>query len=310
MLAATIAIGLLASCSAGPIGSSPASGSSGYPGWPGGGAPVGGSEFVPVLVSSEVAVGNSRLLVTVLDGGGRMIAAQDLAVRLAVYDLATSTEDPVSQTTGTFEWLIPESRGIYVSSIDFTHPGDWGLEVTGTTPGEPDRSGRMTFSVRATTQTPAIGAAAPPSDTPTADDPALLPAISTDQDPDPGFYTLSIREAIAAGKPFVVVFATPAFCTSGTCGPALDLVKPVAADYAGRVNFIHVEPYRLELRDGATQPKLDPLGQPQTVPAVREWGLPTEPYVFVVDAHGKVSAKFEGEAYPEELRAALDAVLP
>ena len=41
-----------------------------------------------------------------------------------------------------------------------------------------------------------------------------------------------------------------------------------------------------------------------------EWGLPTEPWVFVVDAKGKVAAKFEGMAYPDELTAALDALLP
>ena len=41
-----------------------------------------------------------------------------------------------------------------------------------------------------------------------------------------------------------------------------------------------------------------------------EWGLPTEPYVFVVDAQGKVAAKFEGMAYPDELIATLDALLP
>jgi glutathione peroxidase-family protein len=32
--------------------------------------------------------------------------------------------------------------------------------------------------------------------------------------------------------------------------------------------------------------------------------------VFVVDAHGKVADKFEGMAYPDELTAALDALLP
>ena len=84
----------------------------------------------------------------------------------------------------------------------------------------------------------------------------------------------------------------------------------MAPDYVGRVNFIHVEPYVLEVTDGRTQPVVDALGHPQPVRAVLEWGLPTEPYVFVVDAHGKVAAKFEGSAYPDELTATLDALLP
>ncbi len=182
--------------------------------------------------------------------------------------------------------------------------------MTAKAAGQPDRSARVTFSVRESTTTPAIGADAPASDTLTATHPAALPAISTDEHPDPAFYALSVKDAIAAGKPFVLVFATPLFCTSGTCGPALDLVKQVAPDYIGRVNFLHVEPYILEVRDGRTQPQTDVTGHPKPIRAVVEWGLPTEPYVFVVDAHGKVVAKFEGLAYPDELTAALDALLP
>ncbi len=79
---------------------------------------------------------------------------------------------------------------------------------------------------------------------------------------------------------------------------------------AGRVNFLHVEPYVLEVKDGRTQPQVDVTGHPKPIRAVVEWGLPSEPYVFVVDAEGKVAAKFEGLAYPDELTAALDALLP
>ena len=40
-------------------------------------------------------------------------------------------------------------------------------------------------------------------------------------------------------------------------------------------------------------------------PAVEEWGLPTEPWVFVVDAEGIVIARFEGLVAEEELAALL-----
>jgi hypothetical protein len=280
-----------------------------YPGWPGSGTVVGTGDFIPVIVSAEVGIGSNRVLITLQDRAGRMLAAPDLKVDERFYDLGASTSTPVSQVAGTFRWLIPDSRAIYTATATFKRAGDWGLEVTGHLAGTADRTARVLFSVRATTQTPAIGADAPPSDTLTATDPAALAAISTDQHPDPRFYTLSVKDAIAAGKPFVLVFATPLFCTSGTCGPALDLVKQVAPKYIDRVNFIHVEPYVLQVTDGHTQPALDALGHPQPVRAVVDWGLPTEPYVFVVDAHGKVAAKFEGEAYPDELSSTLDSVL-
>lgn len=311
-LAATVAIGLvLAACSTGTgTSSGPSTAEGQYPGWPGSGTVVANTDFIPIVVSSEVGVGHSRVLITLQDSAGRTLDSADLAISEAYYDLAASVETPVSRVDGTFRWLIPDTRGVYTAYADFAHAGDWGVEVTGRQAGQPDRTARVTFSVRETTQTPAIGADAPPSDTLTATDAAALIAVSTDQHPDLAFYALSVHDAIAAGKPFVLVFATPAFCTSGTCGPALDLVKEVAPDYIGRVNFIHVEPYLLQVSDGRTQPELDTLGQLQPIRAVREWGLPTEPYVFVVDANGKVAAKFEGSAYPDELSAALDTLLP
>ena len=270
---------------------------------------VGNSDLIPILVSAEVGIGHSRLLITLQDQAGRSIDAPDVAVDESFYDLAASSVTPVSQVAGTFRWLIPDTKPIYTAYADFTRAGDWGVEVTARKAGLPDRTARVTFSVRETTGTPAIGADAPPSDTLTATVPATLSAISTDAHPNPAFYGLSIKDAITAGKPFVIVFATPEFCTSGVCGPALDLVKQVAPDYIGRVNFIHVEPYVLEVKDGRTQPEVDVTGHPKPIRAVIEWGLPTEPFVFVVDAHGKVAAKFEGMAYPDELTAALDALV-
>jgi hypothetical protein len=308
--AAVAVIGLLVVACSGPGASVAPSQAGQYPGWPGSGSVVANGDFIPILVSAEVGTGHSRLLITLQDGAGRSLAAPEVTVDESFYDLAKSTDTPVGQTTGAFRWLIPDSKAIYTAYADFADAGDWGMEVTAHETGKADRTARMSFSVRDKTDTPAIGADAPPSDTLTATDPAAIVAISTDQKPDPRLYTLSVKDAIGAGKPFVLVFATPLFCTSGTCGPALDLVKQVMPDYIGRVNFIHVEPYLLQVTDGRTQPTLDVLGHPQPVRAVVEWGLPTEPYVFVVDAHGKVAAKFEGMAYPDELTAALDALLP
>lgn len=303
------AIGLIVVACSGPAASVAPSKAGQYPGWPGSGTVVANSDFVPVMVSTELGTGPTRVMITLRDGEGRSLAGPDVTVDERFYDLAASTETPVSEATGTFRWLIPDAKGIYTADADFARAGVWGMEVTGHETGKPDRSARMIFSVREKTDTPAIGADAPASDTLTATDPAAIVAISTDQDPDPVLYTLSVKDAIDAGKPFVLVFATPLFCTSGTCGPALDLVRQVMPDYIGRVNFIHVEPYILQITDGRTQPELDVTGHPQPVRAVLEWGLPTEPYVFVVDADGKVADKFEGMAYPDELTTALDAVL-
>ena len=265
--------------------------------------------LIPVPVSTELVVGPNRLLVNLIDAAtNASAAADDHPIQLRLYYLAADAANPAVTADGTYMATIPQLPGLYRANVTFDRAGQWGLEAI-LDPGTASaKTGRFIFDVRQTGTSPAIGAAAPAEDTPTATDAAGIAAISTDDDPDPDFYTTSISGAVAAHEPFVVVFATPAFCRSATCGPTLDLVKTAAADFKGHLTFIHVEPYELTMTDGHLQPVLDANNNPIPVQAVNDWGLPTEPYVFVVDASGKVSAKFEGLVSPEELSAAFAAV--
>jgi len=74
----------------------------------------------------------------------------------------------------------------------------------------------------------------------------------------------------------------------------LSIVEDVAEHFP-RVNFVHVEPYDLDKLPEKVEP----------VPAVEAWGLPSEPWVFVTDARGRVAAKYEGSVAPGELTAEL-----
>ncbi len=53
---------------------------------------------------------------------------------------------------------------------------------------------------------------------------------------------------------------------------------------------------------------LDANGQLQSIPAVLQWGILSEPYVFVVDRNGIVTAEFEGVVSVDEITAAAEAV--
>ena len=68
-------------------------------------------------------------------------------------------------------------------------------------------------------------------------------------------------------------------------------------------NFIHVEVYQNPHLIGESQA----LGD--LVEAVAEWGLPTEPWTFIVDGGGVIRAKFEGFVTLEELEEGLEDVL-
>src|ERR671918_459869 len=224
----------------------------------------GDAEVYPVFVSSELTVGSNRFIIGLLDSNDAPVNNPDIEVSVDFFDLAESEAEPA--TSSVFEYVesVPGKRGVYVSDVEFS----------------------------------ASGEAVPPSDTLTADDAKNLSAISTDNDPDPKFYELSVAEALEEGEPFVVAFATPKFCTSATCGPTLDIVKEASADYP-QVNYLHVEPYS----------NLDDPNKLRPIKAVREWGLPSEPWVFVVDGEGKLVAKYEGVLSADELREALSELV-
>ena len=305
VLSALLALVLVAgACTGGAPQPSPSPSVAGFPGWP----PLAAAEtfeLVPVPVASDLAVGPNRFLLNLLDRQNRPLASPDRPVTLYFYDLASDPAAPVAFVEGTFMTTIPQLPGLYRAQVEFPTAGEWGLEVVATESDGSQRTGRMVFPVRPAPSTPALGADAPASTTPTATSAADIGRISTDRQPDPDFYTTSVDEALDQDRPFVLVFATPAFCTTATCGPALDIVKSVAPEYKERVSFIHVEPYELELSDGVLQPRFDQDNRPIPVESVREWGLRTEPYIFVVDAAGKVRAKLEGVAGVDEIEAAL-----
>jgi hypothetical protein len=111
-----------------------------------------------------------------------------------------------------------------------------------------------------------------------------------------------VAEAIASGRPSLVAFATPAFCRTRFCGPVVDaVVVPLAARYAGRANFLHIEPYDLAQARGS--------GRLVPIPELEQWGLTTEPYLFLLDGTGRVVAKFEGVTSADEVGAALRRLL-
>jgi hypothetical protein len=255
------------------------------------GVPTPGQEVFPVVASSEIVVGKNRLQIG-------LINEQDAPVRspkttLQVSFVAPGEQAPSSGSRMSFVWTIKPMQGLWVGQATFDRPGQWEavIDVQG---GGYDAQVQTVFEVKKEGTTPEIGDEAPAVDTPTASDVDDLSEITTDSDPNPRFYELSIADAVTAQKPAVIVFATPKFCTSQVCGPTLSIVKDVAKQFP-RVNFVHVEPYDLD----KVPQELDP------VPAVTAWGLPSEPWVFVSDARGRVAAKYEGSVAPRELTAQL-----
>jgi hypothetical protein len=256
-----------------------------------------------VVVTTDLAVGANRVVFGLVTIDGSPVRAPEAQFR-AIY-LPPGQAPGQVRATGTAKfqrWPLGQS-GVFSTRLEFNQAGFYELEVSATRPDGKPVLARGAFQVKEKASTPAIGAPAPRSVTPTVEGVSDLATITTASPPDPDLYRLSIHQALDAGKPLVVTFARPAYCMTATCGPSVGVLSQLKDRYKDRANFIHVEitqdPHLLE---GA--PPLDRI-----VPAVGEWGLRSEPWTFVIDGQGKVRAKFEAFSTVEEIEAALKELL-
>ena len=195
-------------------------------------------------------------------------------------------------------------RGSYSAPVAFPRPGEYVLTVD---PIGGDVPGQAIIPVVALADAPipSIGETPPASATKTLAAGLELAELSTAYAPDADLYRLSVADALASGRPSVIVFATPAFCTSPTCGPQVDTVSELRAAHPDAANYIHIELY-----DNPQEIQGD-LSRARLVPAAAEWGFTqipgwtNESWVFVLDRNGVIRHRFEGFATLAELTTAL-----
>jgi hypothetical protein len=183
------------------------------------------------------------------------------------------------------------THSIYVADIPFRQEGDY--EVLGVTKLDQRVVGGtpVTVSVRRPTQPPAIGDPAPRVHTPTRDEVGALSEIDT-REPPSSMHEDDLADVLGR-RPVMLLFATPRLCRSRVCGPVVDVLKQVKADNPDAAAFIHLEIWNGNSRENGRRP------------AVRAYGLPSEPWLFAIDAQGRVADRIEGAFSAQEAEAAL-----
>lgn len=253
------------------------------------------SEGLAVVANGQgsIGVGEQRLVLAHRGDDGADLSGPDVSTTLEL----TSPSGVTTSHTTEFIWMLEGVRGLYVARVPFDEAGIWNAVLT---PAGGKPTADSPFMVEADSVVPDVGEPAVASVTATLDDAHEddLSDITTDPDPDPTLYAVSLDEALTLGTPIVLVFATPAFCQTATCGPMLEQVKALKADLGDAgVTWIHVEVYT----------NLDDPERLELVPAVVEWDLPSEPWTFVIGADGLVVARLEGAMGDTELRDAVEA---
>jgi hypothetical protein len=309
-VAAVAAAAILAGCGGGDSESAPveiggvetgASATGGLPGWVEGRLAAAGPDVALVFSTSDYEPGENRISFLLVRDDGSLVTAPSAEVWVgrenAEPTRVTATLERVNGDAHTASFEAheeDEAVEIYVARVPTPEVGLWWVVAE---PAGVEFQAVGTMEVQEDRAAPSVGEPAVASDNPTVAD-APAKEITTAVPPDTELLQTSVADALAAGEPFVVVFATPKYCVSRACGPTVEVVQRVAAAFGeSGIRFIHVEIYE----DNDPQ-----LGANEWV---QEWGLPTEPWTFVVDAGGTIRASFEGAYSAAELTDAIEAEL-
>ena len=282
-----------------------------------GSEPIGAAKddpFVAQIASYELVANQDQRFLAALAGNGTGRVVSFGAVDLEFFYLGTRTKplDPPEAKFTTSAAFFPvagqeidatqpgprearpsEGVGVYAAEkVRFDAAGFWGVRVKATIGGKPIRASAG-FEVVAESQLPFPGSPAPRTANPTAGaagvDPESIDSRAKDgaAPPDPELHATSVADALAQGKPTVVVVSTPVYCVSQFCGPITDSVSRLAKQYGDKVAFVHLEVWQ------DFEKKL-------VNPAAKEWISPRnnvgdtkEPWVFLVGGDGIVTQRFD-----------------
>ena len=264
-----------------------------------------GAELSGILATKDLGVGANRISFLLVSPRAlvKVPSATVKSVNLSAPDAVVETS-----TAEFFLWPFG-SRGNYATELTFDQPGEWRLDVEVTEEDGSISMAQIPLTIGERSATPSFGDGPPSADNKTINDVGSLAELSTSSMPDADLYQQTVADALAEAKPLLVVFASPALCTSPTCGPQVETVEGLKDLYKDRASFIHVEVY-----DNPSEIQGD-LDRARYAPMVDEWGLSAqtgylnESWVFIFGADGTVTSKFQGYASIEELTKALDAVL-
>lgn len=195
-----------------------------------------------------------------------------------------------------------KGRGVYATEVGFDRAGIWQVQIRARVNGGGLRRTTAAFEVLAQHQVPAPGDPALATEHVTLSSPGVA-AASLDsratggQVPDPVLHRTSIVDALGAHRPVVVVFSTPAFCTSRMCGPITDMIEDLARDYSDRASFVHIEIWKN-------------FDRQQVNDAASAWLAAhgndlREPWVFLIGADSRITARWDNVASRGEIEPLL-----
>ena len=263
-------------------------------------------EVMPVLATTQLQLGTQRVSFLLATTQSLVKAPEATVSSTFLGEAGTNAETKAESKQAIFHLWPYGVRGAYTTDLTFGQTGNWRLDIEVDGPDGP-LSGSISLDVLEHSPVPEIGDIPPLSPNKTVHSVDSLEQLTTDYTPDPGLYQMTIGEAIITGRPTVIVFATPAFCTSPTCGPQVDTISELKELHVGEANFIHVELYDNphEIQGDLTRAVFNGLVDRWGLSSIPHWS--NESWTFILGADGRIAHRFEGFVTLVELEEALIA---
>lgn len=231
--------------------------------------------------------GNVRLPVSIGDEGS-LLQSGPKTLNGRVLDAGDKQIMTVSAGIRSRDMVVP----YWPFNLRLDQPGNYTLRVDG------DDGFGIAFQITepSAVTVPYVGSVIPPFDTPTVDDHrGVEPYCTLSPSPCP-FHDITLREALASGKPVAYMIGTPAHCETGVCGPALEFLVKSRDRYGAKMATVHADVYS------------DAAGT-TVAPAVSALGLTYEPVLYLCEPGGKVRDRIDVIWDQSELDERLDAFL-
>ena len=170
----------------------------------------GPSALSIAVASNDFPTGQPRIPIVLFIGSQPVEDAQ--SVTLTAFDLSTGT--PVPGWSGAATPYTDYNPPYWVITPELPTAGYWGLGAVVTLADGTTTQGQFTIQTLADTSGPAVGEVPPAIENRTVTTQPDLSQLTSDPAPEAGLYELTIKEALASGRPSVIIFATPGYCES------------------------------------------------------------------------------------------------
>lgn len=252
----------------------------------------GDVQVVKRFPNDALVPGKVRLPVSLADTSG--VLGSGGTVRLP--DTLTASVVNAESGATVIETLTAEMHGSTLSvpywpfTLTIEEPGIYLLRVA----EAPKSDVAFQLMDRKVVPMPQPGDPLPPFDTPTESDPRGVDPICSRAEGVCPFHSVTLTEALASGKPVVYLIGTPAFCTTGTCAPALEAMMEAADKVGDDMVFVHADVYAD--KNAST-----------VAPAVQAYKLSYEPVLYLTDSSGVITARLDAVFDSAELLSVLGA---